>query len=87
MIQTNTTSTAGFSPRNGEVILKGCSVEHYAFSAEFQSPQWGSNSKEQVSAFVEWYGGFQSPQWGSNSKVAWELLRRYQPVSVPAMGK
>ena len=36
---------------------------------KFQSPQWGSNSKESKhasrgSALTE----FQSPQWGSNSK-------------------
>ena len=36
----------GFSPRNGEIILKE-RVDAYAkdFRA-FQSPQWGNNSKE-----------------------------------------
>ena len=57
-----------FSPRNGEVILKGCSVEHYAFSAEFQSPQWGSNSKVRSLQYEDYKFQFQSPQWGSNSK-------------------
>ena len=39
-----------FSPRNGEVILKAnndvLEQENKALK-EFQSPQWGSNSKEE----------------------------------------
>ena len=34
----------------------------------FQSPQWGSNSKDGVMKATEFLGLFQSPQWGSNSK-------------------
>ena len=35
----------------------------------FQSPQWGSNSKDNVIVVVGTDGVlFQSPQWGSNSK-------------------
>ena len=34
----------------------------------FQSPQWGSNSKEEQLHQVRYYHRFQSPQWGSNSK-------------------
>ena len=35
----------GFSPRNGEVILKDDRFRFAYFMNEFQSPQWGSNSK------------------------------------------
>ena len=35
---------------------------------EFQSPQWGSNSKEAPSSPEKVFLLFQSPQWGSNSK-------------------
>ena len=34
----------------------------------FQSPQWGSNSKEIVKRHDSTIAEFQSPQWGSNSK-------------------
>ena len=34
----------------------------------FQSPQWGSNSKDLQDALFSDLWGFQSPQWGSNSK-------------------
>ena len=34
-----------FSPRNGEVILKFLIGPITVFIYEFQSPQWGSNSK------------------------------------------
>ena len=34
----------------------------------FQSPQWGSNSKDIAKTFVDIVIAFQSPQWGSNSK-------------------
>ena len=35
---------------------------------KFQSPQWGSNSKEGVTLPRLLDELFQSPQWGSNSK-------------------
>ena len=59
----------GFSPRNGEVILKfkplvGLQSDNY----QFQSPQWGSNSKGQLAFSMRSRYRFQSPQWGSNSK-------------------
>ena len=41
---------------------------------EFQSPQWGSNSKVKNLEFNEQLFMFQSPQWGSNSKVNVESL-------------
>ena len=34
----------------------------------FQSPQWGSNSKEDQLICEVILALFQSPQWGSNSK-------------------
>ena len=34
----------------------------------FQSPQWGSNSKDFIVAGQLSSYEFQSPQWGSNSK-------------------
>ena len=58
----------GFSPRNGEVILKATGQARYIPMPWFQSPQWGSNSKD-GRYFTSPIGtGFQSPQWGSNSK-------------------
>ncbi len=35
----------GFSPRNGEVILKLNNTRFPKVHRQFQSPQWGSNSK------------------------------------------
>ena len=59
----------GFSPRNGEVILKTLvNVEKFE-NGSFQSPQWGSNSKDSIFNFDWIIFTFQSPQWGSNSKV------------------
>ncbi len=40
-----TYSILSFSPRNGEVILKSILVPVPSATEEFQSPQWGSNSK------------------------------------------
>ena len=62
-------------------------MEH-CLRRQFQSPQWGSNSKEDPAEDAEVIFLFQSPQWGSNSKVKdkYDLLQRTQ-VSVPAMGK
>ena len=40
-----------------------------SYDIEFQSPQWGSNSKvDDVRALPPKTVRFQSPQWGSNSK-------------------
>ena len=38
-------SIEGFSPRNGEVILKRKDIKTKNVEFMFQSPQWGSNSK------------------------------------------
>ena len=35
-----------FSPRNGEIILKGKLAKNKAALKAFQSPQWEDNSKE-----------------------------------------
>ena len=35
---------------------------------EFQSPQWGDNSKDLCELLMEEKEMFQSPQWGDNSK-------------------
>ena len=35
----------------------------------FQSPQWGNNSKVEVSEDTKYSIEFQSPQWGNNSKA------------------
>ena len=45
----------GFSPRNGEVILKTVLNYNQLVSERFQSPQWGSNSK--VIHIPHWYFG------------------------------
>ena len=58
----------GFSPRNGEVILKHVQPGAYFEAVGFQSPQWGSNSKGNVEELNNNLSVFQSPQWGSNSK-------------------
>ena len=42
-------NTKGFSPRNGEVILKLNILITPRLKWMFQSPQWGSNSKEEIS--------------------------------------
>ena len=60
---------ACFSPRNGEVILKTRFYVDIERGGMFQSPQWGSNSKEGTFYAVKNVLAFQSPQWGSNSKV------------------
>ena len=60
-----------FSPLNGEVILKYTSFPPWLFRRQFQSPQWGSNSKVKVNGNLytkKYLAEFQSPQWGSNSK-------------------
>ena len=60
----------GFSPRNGEVILKTVLNYNQLVSERFQSPQWGSNSKGSHFFIVRKTPEFQSPQWGSNSKAS-----------------
>ena len=56
-------------------------------TTEFQSPQWGSNSKNGGYAAQPAAQEFQSPQWGSNSKKKLRLEFDSIDVSVPAMGK
>ena len=41
----------------------------------FQSPQWGSNSKEEAYSEMVSSDEFQSPQWGSNSKAVKDVLK------------
>ena len=55
-------------PRNGEVILKDTNLLWHECSTKFQSPQWGSNSKDYDPNEYDFDCWFQSPQWGSNSK-------------------
>ena len=65
-----------FSPRNGEVILKQHIQPGTYLELEFQSPQWGSNSKVEVKVLKFTRKAFQSPQWGSNSKVFAQVLQK-----------
>ena len=58
----------GFSPRNGEIILKTRANFESTETDKFQSPQWGNNSKANVKNFEDFCKLFQSPQWGNNSK-------------------
>ena len=60
---------ASFSPHNGEVILKAKEMSDLLIELhEFQSPQWGDNSKEIRILVPAEMSAFQSPQWGDNSK-------------------
>ena len=43
----------------------------------FQSPQWGSNSKDTRPDNAVTYNEFQSPQWGSNSKDVQEKYKGF----------
>ena len=79
---------AGFSPRNGEVILKNSISIIHSFLFWFQSPQWGSNSKEEICNGKDHMSMGFSPR---NGEVIlkyvihpWESITC---VSVPAMGK
>ena len=59
---------------------------------KFQSPQWGSNSKDGLYFYGLRFNlkvKFQSPQWGSNSKAVKvrNSLDWNWSVSVPSMGK
>ena len=63
-----------FSPRNGEVFLKTEAAVSNAVAEVFQSPQWGSNSKEFSLTHGLLVRLFQSPQWGSNSKALFYLV-------------
>ena len=45
IMKTLKSDVRSFSPRNGEVILKVFNWEDKVTWVEFQSPQWGSNSK------------------------------------------
>ena len=69
MIIISLKNLCGFSPRNGEVILKLGNFWLEVSKDEFQSPQWGSNSKADFFLIMELICMFQSPQWGSNSKA------------------
>ena len=61
--------TKGFSPRNGEVILKTKSALMEARKAGFSPRNGEVILKLENSSSHSLRTGFQSPQWGSNSKV------------------
>ena len=65
----------GFSPRNGEIILKVAVQFRTFLNNLFQSPQWGDNSKGRPMNLDDAEYWFQSPQWGDNSKVNGEVLK------------
>ena len=53
----------------------------------FQSPQWGSNSKDRQIRQPPLLVEFQSPQWGSNSKVgALFMLSQQKSFQSPQWG-
>ena len=77
-----------FSPRNGEVILKA-GLESMLAWIEFQSPQWGSNSKVGRMLHIIYGDKRFSPR---NGEVILKLKlyifsHKTHSVSVPAMGK
>ncbi len=53
----------GFSPRNGEVILKTWDDFEEAMK-KFQSPQWGSNSKDVGDDYIITYDKVSVPAMG-----------------------
>ena len=53
-----------FSPRNGEVILKSTVISELPLSFSFQSPQWGSNSKDPPEPVAEIYSAVSVPAMG-----------------------
>ena len=60
----------GFSPRNGESVLKKVVSYHRIGDFWFQSPQWGKCSKAERNTVQNEDGSkFQSPQWGKCSKA------------------
>ena len=54
----------GFSPRNGEVILKTTNCSFKMGGRKFQSPQWGSNSKEEYGKLMRTADGVSVPAMG-----------------------
>ena len=59
----------GFSPRNGEVILKDTIGDATTTHTVFQSPQWGDCSKDEIHAITDKnLYEFQSSQWGDSYK-------------------
>ena len=67
-------STKGFSPRNGESVLKMLQLKEQFLFIKFQSPQWGKCSKVQAILPKEISLSFQSPQWGKCSKGKKDML-------------
>ena len=77
----------GFSPLNGEVILKEDSGLELGTNASF-SPLNGEVILKAQGIFMKYLLTFQSPQWGSNSKAATKKAKSEKTgVSVPSMGK
>ena len=67
-----------FSPRNGEVILKMKLLKITIKLLAFQSPQWGSNSKDDLSMSLNYSIRF-SPRNGEVilkvKLTSWEIVR------------
>ena len=72
-----------FSPRNGEVILKMKLLKITIKLLAFQSPQWGSNSKDDLSMSLNYSIRF-SPRNGevilkANKKANRKLAKSFSP--------
>ena len=65
-----------FSPRNGEVILKVSGKYDGQTLDMFQSPQWGSNSKVEMDAYLNKDFSF-SPR---NGEVILKILEKMMRV-------
>ena len=82
-------SKEGFSPRNGEIIVKAERKLLVPVEIAFQSPQWGNNCKAQeVTIILDKAGSF-SPR---NGEIIVKMIQVIESteiftVSVPAMGK
>ena len=68
----------GFSPLNGEVILKEDSGLELGTNASF-SPLNGEVILKAQGIFMKYLLTFQFPQWGSNSKDGATLVEEYYP--------
>ena len=53
----------------------------------FQSPQWGSNSKNNTAGATPAEYEFQSPQWGSNSKTEEDMAYYLESSFSPRNGE
>ena len=69
------TSCYGFSPRNGEVILKKINGVEQSIELRFSPRNGEVILKDKAIATMNADTAFQSPQWGSNSKVVADSRR------------